>query len=209
MSNSLFESDWWLDAVAPGRWRRLEVRTNDRIVATLPLVHKRRFGLDAFTTPLFTKFLGPWLAPPDPGTKYSSEIARQKRLLTELIDQIPPSAYFAQNLHPSLTNWQPFFWRGFSATVRYTYVLDGIADDDSAIDGFRENVRRAIRKAEESLTVAGALVELRRVLRQPTISATSCGSRSRRSPASAARSPTLRTPWSDSFARFGSGMPDG
>ena len=44
--NSIFEQPWWLDVVAPGRWSAAEVRRDDKVVARLPYVQRRRLGLN-------------------------------------------------------------------------------------------------------------------------------------------------------------------
>ena len=48
-----------------------------------------------------------------------------------------------------MTNWLPFHWRGFSQTTRYTYVLEVLEDEAAIWQGFRENIRREIRRAEK------------------------------------------------------------
>ena len=153
MHDTIFHADWWLDAVAPGSWRRLEVRKGDHVVASLPIVTKRKYGRTGITMPPFTQFLGPALAPAEAGTKYPTWLGQQKELFTALIDALPDCDHFAQNFHPGIHNWQPFYWRGFQATVRYTYVLEDLADLDAVMAGFQENIRRDIRKAEKKLTV--------------------------------------------------------
>lgn len=37
------------------------------------------------------------------------------------IDNLPKFDYFNMNFHYSITNWLPFYWRGFKQTTRYTY----------------------------------------------------------------------------------------
>ena len=77
--NSVFEQPWWLDAVAPGRWSAAEVRRGDEVVARLPYMRRRRYGLDARSSsrPL-TQTLGPWLAPAR--CKYPRRLEAEKRL---------------------------------------------------------------------------------------------------------------------------------
>jgi hypothetical protein len=73
--------------------------------------------------------------------------------MTELIEGLPRFDLFRQNFQHSITNWLPFYWRGFLQTTRYTYRLEDLSDLDGLWSGLAENVRRAVRKAEKALSV--------------------------------------------------------
>jgi hypothetical protein len=144
--NSIFEQPWWLDAVAPGRWTAAEVKRGDKVVARLPYAQRRRLGLSTIGQPPFTQTLGPWLAPRE--GKYARQLETEKKLLGELIEQLPEVDFFRQSLAPALTNWLPFYWAGFDATVRYTYRIEDLSDIERVKSEFQDHVRRGIRKAE-------------------------------------------------------------
>jgi len=148
---SLFAQPWWLEAVAPGAWSDVVVESDGRVVARLPYMHRRRYGMRLMVMPQLTASLGPALAPHD--GKYAKLLTRQHRLLEELIERLPAFDYFQQSFHHSLTNWLPFHWAGFTQTTRYTYILDDLTDLDAVWAGTRDSVRRAIRKARKQLTV--------------------------------------------------------
>jgi hypothetical protein len=57
------------------------------------------------------------------------------------------------NFSPALTNWLPFYWAGFQATVRYTYRIEDLSDLDRVRGDFGETVRRDIRRAESAVEV--------------------------------------------------------
>lgn len=149
--NSVFEQPWWLDVVAPGRWGAAVVQNGDEVVARLPYTYRRRPGLTAIVQPELTQTLGPWLGCLE--GKYARRLERQKRLLGQLIELLPPFDLFRMNLSPNLTNWLPFYWAGFDATVRYTYRIDDLTDLDRVRAEFQEHVRRGIRKAEGVVAV--------------------------------------------------------
>jgi hypothetical protein len=149
--NSIFEQPWWLDAVAPGRWTAAEVRRGDKVVARLPYMERKRLGLTTIGQPPFTQTLGPWLAPRE--GKYARQLETEKRLLGELIEQLPEVDFFRQSMAPALTNWLPFHWAGFDATVRYTYRIEDLSDIDRVKSEFQDHVRRGIRKAEGTVEV--------------------------------------------------------
>ena len=148
---SIFQQPWWLDAVAPGAWSAVEIRRGGELKARLPYVVDRRMGLTLLRQPLLTPFLGPWIRPSE--GKYATQLAHQKELYTELIEQLPAHDYFSQHFHYSVENWLPFYWKGFQQTTRYTYVIDNLTDLDYIWLEFQENIRREIRKASKRLRV--------------------------------------------------------
>jgi hypothetical protein len=149
--NSIFEQPWWLGAVAPGRWSAVAVRRGSDVVARLPFVQRRAPGLTAIVQPHLTQTLGPWIAPLD--GKYARRLETEKKLLGEMIAMLPPVDLFRMHFSPVLTNWLPFYWAGFEASVRYTYRLDDLSDLDRVRREFQDHVRRGIRKAENVVEV--------------------------------------------------------
>lgn len=146
MFNSIFQKDWWLDAVAPGRWGEAVVRKGDNVAARLPYVIERKDGLTLLTMPPLTQTLGPWLRRSN--AKYANELAEQKDLMTELIQKLPPHDYFSQNFHYSITNWLPFCWQGFQQTTRYTYIIDNLNDSNRLWSELLPGIRSDIKKAK-------------------------------------------------------------
>ncbi len=148
--NSIFQRDWWLDAVAPGQWRMLEVRSaDDEILARMPIVETRRYGARVLTMPKLTQFLGPWLAPSGP--KSPRRLSNEKSRLYDLIDQLPPFDYFCQKWHPSLDNWMPFHWRNFQSAVGYTFIIPDLSDLDAVWGDFDGRTRNMVRKARKTV----------------------------------------------------------
>jgi hypothetical protein len=150
-TNALFEQPWWLESVAPGAWGEAVVRRGEEVVARLPYAYRRPLGMTVISQPPFTQTLGPWLATTE--GKYARRLDTEMKLLGQLIELLPPSQYFRQCFATSMTNWLPFHWAGFRATVRYTYRIEDLSDLDRVTNGFQEHVRRGIRKASTVLEV--------------------------------------------------------
>jgi hypothetical protein len=150
-ANSVFEQPWWLDSVVPGAWGEVAVRRDDEVVARLPYAHRRRFGLRTIVQPPFTQTLGPWLALGE--GKYARRLENENKLLGELIQTLPPFDIFRQSFSITMTNWLPFYWTGFQATVHYTFRLEDLSDLDRIQSDFQEHVRRCIRKARRTVEV--------------------------------------------------------
>jgi hypothetical protein len=143
----LFARDWWLDAaVGPSGWDVALVRKRGVILAAMPYVRRRRFGMRVLTQPALTPVLGPWFR--TAGGKQAAQLGSDNELMQALIDQLPPFDHFSQTWHPSISNWQPFYWNGFRQTTYYTFVLPDLSNIDALWTGLDSKVRRSIVKAE-------------------------------------------------------------
>lgn len=152
----IFYQPWWLEAVSPGTWEYAIVRHGPQIAGVMPFVKRTGpLGQVSLGMPSLTQTLGPWLRVPAAGN--TSQWAEQEDVMAELIEALPPHTDFHQHFHYSLTNWLPFFWRGFKQTTRCTYVLQNLGDLDAIWKGFSEKARTEIRKAQKSVGVVDDL----------------------------------------------------
>jgi lipid II:glycine glycyltransferase (peptidoglycan interpeptide bridge formation enzyme) len=120
----IFSKDWWLDAVCgEDNWDVAIVERGGEIWATMPYYIKRKWGFTLITMPPLTQKLGPYIKYPS-GQKYYKRLSWEKEIMNELIDQLPKFDYFYQQWDYTITNWLPFYWRGFKQTTRYTYVIE-------------------------------------------------------------------------------------
>lgn len=148
----LFFQPWWLEAVSPGAWDYAVVRRGEEVAAVLPYTFKVRLNrLRLIEMPRLTPYLGPWLRASN--ARYANRLGEEKDLMTELIDALPPFASFQQDFHPTITNWLPFHWKGFSQTTRYTYRMEATADLEALWSETRDNVRTDIKKAKKQVEV--------------------------------------------------------
>tara|TARA_A100001015_G_C14863826_1_gene661450 strand:- start:285 stop:1043 length:759 start_codon:yes stop_codon:yes gene_type:complete len=102
--------------------------------------------------PQLTQTLGPFIKYPE-NQKYSKKLSYQKEIMNNLIDQLPAFDYFCQNFHFSLTNWLPFYWRGFAQTTRYTYIINNIKDHEQVYQNFTQAKKKNIKKSENKIHV--------------------------------------------------------
>lgn len=147
----IFSKAWWLDSVAGNDWDVVLVEKGDQILASLPFVVRKRFGLTVLTMPPLTQTLGPWLRPST--AKYAKQLSQEKDLIQALFDQLPPHAQYNQNWHHARTNWLPLFWKGYQQTTRYTYVVHLSEGLDIAWKAIDSSYRNKVRKAEKLVTV--------------------------------------------------------
>jgi hypothetical protein len=150
-ANAIFQQPWWLDAVAPGRWRETTVERDGRVVARLPYVVRGRGRLRVLTMPPLTQTLGPWVEPSSGGP--ARALADEMELLAALEAGLPRAGAFVQHFSPTMLNALPFYWAGYTLEVRYTYRLDGLHAPDALWEGLRGNIRREIRKGRRQLEI--------------------------------------------------------
>ncbi|MBO0602549.1 GNAT family N-acetyltransferase [Sporosarcina sp. E16_3] len=149
----IFSKDWWLDAVAgKDNWDVITVEKDNRIIASLPFVKSKKSIFYLLRMPPLTQTLGPWLKYPK-GQKYANRLSFEKEMYSKLIEGIPYSDVFNQNFHPSISNWLPFYWKGYSQTTRYTYVIGDLNEVDNIYGSFQSKIRTDIKKAEKSLRI--------------------------------------------------------
>lgn len=143
---SIFALSWWLEAVAPGRWRVNAVEGQGELVAAWPTVVRTGIWGDMHTGAPLTPYLGPLLTPGEGAHRRSNEIEQVERLL----QRIGRFAHLEAACNPTFDYWTPLHWHGFGQTTHYTWRLPPVSDTEEAFAGLRENVRREIRKARKT-----------------------------------------------------------
>ncbi|MBL7803369.1 MAG: GNAT family N-acetyltransferase [Saprospiraceae bacterium] len=158
----LFMQPWYLDAVCgEGAWGAAIVQRDGRPVAAMPWFLKKKGIWKYVAMPVLGKFHGPYLLP-----EYR-RLDEEHRIYAELIEQLPRNlAAFSQDFHYTVTNWLPFYWRGFRQTTRYSYVVDLNRAEDDIWRGIDKSYRQKITKAGALVTVTEErpLTELYRLL---------------------------------------------
>lgn len=153
MSNNwpIFHEPWWLDAVAgSGNWGECRVERGGELLARLPWCRVVKNGFTHLVEPPLTPFLGPWFKTMTRETSAYNILSREKELTAELLKQLPSHDHFNYCFMPEITNWQPWYWKGYSSTTFYTYRFENIADLDSIWVGMKGSVRTRIRNAQKN-----------------------------------------------------------
>jgi hypothetical protein len=144
----IFSQYWWLDAVCgEDNWDVIVIEKGGSIVATLPYCFTNKKGAKHISMPLLTQTLGPYIKYPA-DQKYENKLSFEKEIFTKLIDSLPDFKYFKQNFHYTITNWLPFYWKGFKQTTRYTYVIDDLNDIEKVFSNFNYSKKKNIKKAQ-------------------------------------------------------------
>lgn len=150
---SIFSQPWWLDIVCENTtWDVALVKEGDTIIASMPYQIQKKYGLTFSLMPAYTQYLGPSIRYKQ-SQSYTKRLAYDKKTIQELLDQLPKIHRFEQSLNPYMQNWLPFFWNAYKQNSCFTYILDDISDVEETYKNFSSNIRRAIKKAQKTLSV--------------------------------------------------------
>ena len=154
----LFCQPWWLDAVCgEENWEVIVDKKNGNLLGGWPYQLKRKYGLRYLINPVLTQVTGPVINYPK-GLGQINKQSFEKKVIDNLIDHLPGFDWLQMNLDYDILNWQPFYWKGFSQTMRYTYIIDNPSEDpDILLTTFSKNARQEIKKARQHLTVRSGL----------------------------------------------------
>ena len=116
-----------MEAVCAGKqWDVLLAKDDGRICGAMPFLYGKKLGVKYILQPQLTPWSGPWL---QPGMDFNGRHATLGALADALRDQ--KAALCMQCFSPEQTDWQPFHWRGFRQTTRYTYRIPSLSNIDA------------------------------------------------------------------------------
>lgn len=147
----IFSRDWWMNAVCEeDKWDVILIEKGGQIIATLPYYINNK----EINQPVLTQKSGPWIKYPC-DQKYSSKLDYEKRVLNQIIEKIEELGMnkYYQHFDYLIENWLPFYWKGYSQTTRYTYLLDDLSNLEKNYTNLESRTRKNIRKAEKRVIV--------------------------------------------------------
>lgn len=140
----IYYNPWWLDLVCgENNWICLFAYSGDVIVAAWPVPYDQKRRL--IITPTLTQRLGPLIFYPE-NQKYEARLGYEKKIVSQLIDQLPKFNKMRLNLGYDCTNWLPYYWKGFEQTTRYSYVIDNMISLESVYKELKSSARGKIKK---------------------------------------------------------------
>ncbi len=147
---------WWMDAVCFGNkeWDVLLYEKNGIILGALPFHFITKLGFKFVLQPQLTQYNGIWIDYPEK-LNSSNKLSLEKEIYTDLIKKLEELKldYFEQNFPFSFTNWLPFYWKGFTQTTRYSFVIENIINTEKVFSLFDSNKKAAIRKIANNVKV--------------------------------------------------------
>lgn len=149
----IFSKDWWLDAVCGEyNWNVILLEKKGEIIASLPYYMQKKYGYKSIRMPKFTQNIKLWIKYPKI-QKYEKKLSYENKIIIDLIDKLPKYDYFNLYFHYSLTNWLPFYWKGFTQRTNYTYVIEDLTDLDKVFSNFSHSKRKNIKKAQSIVKI--------------------------------------------------------
>ena len=147
-ANSVFEQPWWMEAVAPGKWKEVFVKDEGQIIARWSFCQDN----NVIYMPRLTQTSGPWIK--RTSTVFREQTEQIKECIYELLEQIPEKTSMCLSLDASLEYFLPFVWRGFQVIPRVSYQIQDLTDLEQVYRGFSKNIRRDIKAAEKKLHIS-------------------------------------------------------
>jgi hypothetical protein len=146
----IFMQPFWLDSVCEDgmEWDVILYEKGGEIWGSFVYAIKKKYSFALITMPKLTQILGPYIKYPK-NQKYYKKLSWEKEVMNYFIDNLPEFDYFNMNFHYSITNWLPFYWKGFDQTTRYTYVIENSFTIEELSKNFETDIRRRRRKAEK------------------------------------------------------------
>ena len=142
----VFFEPWYLDAVCGrGKWDVVVVSKSESVEAMMPYYLPVP---EIISMPPLLQVMGPWIRPRE--QKRESLLSREKDLMNSLIEGLPDVKRYRQCLPPCVTNWMPYYWKGYKQTTRYTYRFESLDDLDAIWTGMSAKLRNTVRKSEKS-----------------------------------------------------------
>ena len=150
----IFQTPLWLDMVVGDQnWDVLLSFKGDLLMGAMPFVTSSKFGLNQITLPYLTPYLGPIINYPK-DLKQSNYLAHKRKIIGDLVSQIPKTDRFVTQTDFNFDYWLPFAWSGYEQTTRYSYLLDTNSNTETLLKGFKPNIKKHIKNAELNFTIS-------------------------------------------------------
>lgn len=151
----IFSRDWWMDAACGSEnWDVFIVESDGEIIAAMPHYLVKWHGFKYIKQPKLTPKNGIWIKYPEMQS-YSRRLSYEKEVMSNIIEQMELQRIccYEQGFDYSVTNWLPFYWKGFEQTTGYTYVIEDLTDLDRVFSNFDHSKRKNVKRAKELVSV--------------------------------------------------------
>lgn len=148
-TNSIFEESWWLNTVAPGRWKEIVIEKDGKIAARWAFCsYKSRIIM-----PVLTQTCSPWfLLDVKKSERENNEY--MKPIINELLEKVNSYKSISIMLDSTIGYFLPFYWNGFHITPMITYQISALNNLETVFNNFSKNIRRDIKSAEKKLHIS-------------------------------------------------------
>lgn len=145
-TNSIFETQWWLEAVAPEcDWQEYIIRDSSGLILARTVFPNK----SSYTMPKYTQTIGIWI---------NSEILEsdtygneKKRITQELISKWPQKVNI--NIDSENQYFLPFIWSGYQVRPMITYRITDLSNIDTVYSSFAKVVKKNIKSASNKTDI--------------------------------------------------------
>lgn len=147
----IYSKPWWMDAVCgEENWDVWLYEKGNNILAAMPYYMENRNGYKYITKAPLTQNNGIIFAQAE-----DAKIVAKQKFQEEVIEAA--CQYIAdldvdvyeQQYQPSFVYWLPFFWNGYKAITRFTYVIEDTSDIDAVWNNISSKNRAIIKKGNK------------------------------------------------------------
>ncbi len=144
----LFAQPWYMDAVCGEQsWSAWMCEHDGAVFAAMPYYLDESNGLRRITKAPLAQINGIVFCYPA-NQKPVKRQEFEERVVNEAVDYLATLGLdvYEQQYHYTFTNWLPFFWRGYTAITRYTYLIEDTSDMEAVTAAYSAKLRSIIRK---------------------------------------------------------------
>jgi hypothetical protein len=146
----------WLDAISgDAGWGACVVTDGSGdLMGLMPYFVESKLGFKMITMPTGNQYSGPFFFyPPQELFKEVTKAAFEKRVISEIVAQLPKTISTKIVLRPEIKNNLPWHWLGYKEKVQYTYRMPIGSDMSQVRANYKRSVRTDLNKARQQSSV--------------------------------------------------------
>jgi len=138
-----------MDAVCiKGDWGVVVSLDKDKNLEGVLIYHIRKYrGFTFILMPPMTFYNGIYLNYRN-NIKNHSKITFENTIIPKLLNKLPKHDLYYQQYSPQLKNWNSLYWKKYSQSTRYSYIINTQKGEAALWDELKGNVRRNIKKSK-------------------------------------------------------------
>ena len=152
----IYSKPWWLDAIClPENWDVWVYEDNGYVLAAMPYYFENRNGRRYITKAPLSQNNGLIFNYPENAKPVAKSMFEEKVITKacEFIRNMKLDVY-EQQYQTTFTNWLPFFWNHYTATTRYTYVIEDTSDLNAIWNDVTSKRRSIVKKGQKNSSLS-------------------------------------------------------
>ncbi len=147
---SFYALTYYMDVIASD-WMGIEVLEDNELVAVMPLLVRKKYGMQYSLQPNFVQYWGVFFDNLNFQDSYR-ELSWKRKVVKLIVDQIPEKLkLFGYGMAPNFDYAFPFHWAGYDLKTRYSYHIDLTKGEEEVWKGIKRKKKNLLRQAERDL----------------------------------------------------------